>query len=61
MEKLTTERLLKFDSKRILLFITFLLAFIITKIGRKVYRPYIYSNDISISGLPILLETLQEQ
>lgn len=46
MEKLTLERLLKYDSKRILLFIIFLLAFIITEFGRKVYRPYIYSNDI---------------
>lgn len=46
MEKLTLERLLRFDSKRVLLFIIFLLAFIITEIGRKVYRPYIYSNGI---------------
>lgn len=46
MDNPTLERLLKFDSKRVILFITFLLAFIITEIGRKIYRPYIYSNNI---------------
>lgn len=46
MEKPTLERFLKIDSTRVLLFIIFFLAFIITEIGRKVYRPYIYSNDI---------------
>lgn len=46
MEKLTVERLLKIDSRRVVLFLTFVLAFIITEIGRNVYRPYIYANDI---------------
>jgi hypothetical protein len=46
MEKLTPERIFNVDSKRVILFIIFLLAFIITEIGRKIYRPYIYSNDI---------------
>lgn len=46
MEKPTLDRFLKIDSKRVFLFIIFLLAFIITEIGRKVYRPYIYSNNI---------------
>lgn len=34
------------DTKRIVFFLIFIVMFFITEIGRKVYRPYIYSNDI---------------
>lgn len=33
------------DKKRMIIFILFILMFFITEIGRKIYRPYIYSND----------------
>ena len=40
------DRILKIDNRRIILFFVFILMFIITEIGRKIYRPYIYSNHI---------------
>ena len=40
-------RLFKIDEKRIIFFIIFIFMFIVTEIGRKIYRPYIYSNKIS--------------
>ena len=40
------DRVFRIDIKRVAFFITFLLMFVLTEIGRKVYRPYIYSNDI---------------
>jgi len=40
-------RLFKIDEKRIIFFIIFIFMFILTEIGRKIYRPYIYSNKIS--------------
>lgn len=46
MEKPTAERFVKIDSKRVILFMIFISSFIITEIGRRVYRPYIYANDI---------------
>jgi hypothetical protein len=39
-------RLFKIDEKRIFFFIIFIFMFILTEIGRKIYRPYIYSNKI---------------
>jgi len=39
-------RLFKIDEKRIIFFIIFIFMFILTEIGRKIYRPYIYSNNI---------------
>ena len=39
-------RMLKIDEKRIVTFFIFIFMFIFTEIGRKIYRPYIYSNDI---------------
>jgi hypothetical protein len=40
------DRLFKIDEKRIAFFLIFVFMFIITETGRKIYRPYIYSNDI---------------
>ena len=40
------ERLFKIDGKRIVFFLTFAFMFVLTEIGRKIYRPYIYANDI---------------
>lgn len=34
------------DNKRIAMFLIFIVMFIITEIGRNVYRPYIYSHNI---------------
>lgn len=39
-------RILVIDNKRIAFFLIFVCMFFITEIGRKVYRPFIYSNDI---------------
>ena len=40
------ERILKITKKRISFFLIFVLMFVVTEIGRRVYRPYIYANDI---------------
>jgi hypothetical protein len=34
------------DAKRVAFFLIFVFMFVITEIGRNIYRPYIYSNDI---------------
>lgn len=34
------------DNKRIAMFLIFIVMFIITEIGRNIYRPYIYSHNI---------------
>lgn len=44
--RIDKERIFKIDEKRIILFLIFVSMFIITEIGRKIYRPYIYSNNI---------------
>jgi hypothetical protein len=40
------KRVFVIDNKRIVFFLTFVFMFLITEIGRKIYRPFIYSNDI---------------
>jgi len=40
------ERLIKITKKRISSFWVFACMFTVTEIGRKIYRPYIYDNDI---------------
>jgi len=39
-------RIFIIDNKRIAFFLIFAFMFFITEIGRKIYRPFIYSNDI---------------
>ena len=39
-------RIFVIDNKRIAYFLIFVSMFIFTEIGRKIYRPYIYSNEI---------------
>ena len=39
-------RIFIIDNKRIAFFLIFVFMFFLTEIGRKIYRPYIYSNDI---------------
>lgn len=39
-------RLFIIDEKRITYFLIFVVTFVITEMGRKIYRPYIYSNDL---------------
>jgi hypothetical protein len=46
MKMVEKERIFKITKKRISFFWVFVLMFIITEIGRNIYRPYIYANDI---------------
>ena len=39
------------DSKRIIYFLIAVLFFFLTEFGRKIYRPYIYSNNIDDYGI----------
>jgi len=39
------------DTKRIVYFIMFLLALLFTELGRYVYRPFIYENNINDFGI----------
>lgn len=39
-------RLFKIDDKRIVMFFIFIIMFVLTEIGRKIYRPYIYSMKV---------------
>lgn len=39
------------DSKRIVYFVIAVLFFFLTEIGRNIYRPYIYSNNIDDYGI----------
>lgn len=39
-------RIFIINNKRIAFFLIFVFMFVLTEIGRKIYRPYIYSNDI---------------
>ena len=39
------------DTYRIIYFITFLISFVLTEIGRHLYRPYIYNNKINDFGI----------
>ncbi len=43
---LDKNRIYVIDNKRISYFLIFVFMFIITEIGRKIYRPFIYSNEI---------------
>ncbi|MGQ7870765.1 VanZ family protein [Sunxiuqinia sp. sy24] len=45
------EKIKMIDTFRLVYFITFLLAFGITEIGREIYRPYIYGNNINDFGI----------
>jgi hypothetical protein len=48
---LDKERFKIIDTLRILYFVIFLLSFALTEIGRNIYRPYIYQNNISDFGI----------
>ena len=39
-------RIFVIDNKRIAFFLIFVFMFVLTEMGRKIYRPYIYSHDI---------------
>jgi hypothetical protein len=45
------EQLRRIDTRRILYMITSILSFLVTEIGRHVYRPIIYRNEINDFGL----------
>ncbi len=45
------EQIRTIDYRRIVYFISFLVSFFLTEIGRKIYRPFIYENDINDFGL----------
>ena len=40
------ERLSSFTRKRFIFFLLFVILYVITEIGRYIYRPYIYTNNI---------------
>ncbi|MDH3321828.1 MAG: hypothetical protein OEM04_02500 [Flavobacteriaceae bacterium] len=46
-----TAALKTIDSKRVIYFMIAVLFFFLTEIGRKIYRPYIYSNNIDDYGI----------
>ncbi len=48
---ITKDNLLRFDKKRLVYFLIFVVAFALTEIGREVYRPYIYENGINDFGV----------
>jgi len=48
---LDKERIRKFDLLRLVYFLTFLFSFALTEIGRYIYRPYIYENNINDFGI----------
>ena len=48
---LDKEQIKTIDTFRIIYFITFLIAFVLTEIGRHLYRPYIYNNKINDFGI----------
>jgi hypothetical protein len=45
------DRILKSGPLRGVYSITFALFFILTELGRKIYRPYVYQNSIKVAGL----------
>lgn len=44
--KMNPDRIAEINTRRIAFFLLFLVMFLLTEIGRKIYRPYIYSNHI---------------
>ena len=54
------ERMKKIDSLRIGYFYLFLLAFGMTELGRYVYRPFIYANNINDFGIADSMGNLAE-
>ncbi len=48
---LDKDRIKKIDALRITYFITFLFSFALTELGRYIYRPYIYENNINDFGI----------
>ena len=47
----STEKLRTIDTRRVIYVVALILAFVVTEIGRHVYRPIIYQNDINDFGL----------
>ncbi len=48
---LDKENIRRLDTFRIIYFVMFLLSFVLTEIGRYVYRPFIYENNINDFGI----------
>lgn len=48
---LDTEKIRTIDTFRIIYFVTFLISFGLTEIGRFIYRPFIYENNIKDFGI----------
>ncbi len=45
------DRIKKFDALRLIYFISFLFSFALTEIGRYIYRPFVYENNINDFGI----------
>jgi len=52
------ERLLKPDLRRGICFLIFALAFLLTEMGRRIYRPYVYRAGINDLGLADMMGNL---
>jgi len=48
---LDVEKIKTIDTFRIIYFVTFLICFGLTEIGRYIYRPFIYENNINDFGI----------
>jgi glycopeptide antibiotics resistance protein len=48
---LDKENIRRFDTFRIIYFLIFLFSFLLTEIGRYIYRPFIYENNINDYGI----------
>ena len=54
----TPNRILKLSPRRGVYFVTFALFFVLTEIGREVYRPFIYQNAIDDFGFADVIGNL---
>jgi hypothetical protein len=48
---LDVEKIRTIDTFRVIYFVIFLISFVLTEIGRFIYRPYIYENNINDYGI----------
>jgi len=57
---LDKENIRRLDTFRIIYFVMFLFSFGLTEIGRYIYRPFIYENNINDFGIADSMGNLEE-